>query len=347
MIIERIITRFAAEAGKPEPRFARDSRANVTVSNDGRSLYSYGSHFVLATIMPDSSSGRSWWLVNGDTYSVSTSRHQSETRAALTGTGLPVLIVPFSALTSAGIVVSSIRPVHIRPDRFEYITHSASTVGEVPAIHRWQLEGYSHPVIPFPDDGKLHWETSHHWLGDSVFTADYQWSERNPGYDPSSDGPSDFYLHHRGNASFLSSFDYQERRPLYFLCQLPGNPVTVADAIESLKPSEVVVAAGDTPVTRQGDVFAIPAAFSAGQLKNGSFTYAKAAYVLGVNHTASEVIVKDGVTYARGVLRHKPQERNRAPEHRMQKMGDGKTWHILVRNTVPAGRAWAVQGGVD
>lgn len=45
---------------------------------EGRALYSYGSHFVVAYLMPD---GRA--LMNAESYSISTSRHQSEARAAV------------------------------------------------------------------------------------------------------------------------------------------------------------------------------------------------------------------------------------------------------------------------
>jgi hypothetical protein len=29
------------------------------------------------------------------------------------------------------------------------------------------------------------------------------------------------------------------------------------------------------------------------------------------------------------------------------KLGDGKTWYKLVKNTVPEGRSWSVTGKVD
>lgn len=85
--ISQIIDRYAREAGKASPRYLHNRAANVFASND--TLYSYGYHFPLATVMPDlDGNPRGWWLVNGDSYSVSTARHQGETRRALAGTGL-------------------------------------------------------------------------------------------------------------------------------------------------------------------------------------------------------------------------------------------------------------------
>jgi hypothetical protein len=63
--------------------------------------------------------------LNGDTYSVTTSRHQSDTRSAVARVAdkFPSLIVPHSALASAGIDPDSIVPVDIEPERTEEETH--------------------------------------------------------------------------------------------------------------------------------------------------------------------------------------------------------------------------------
>jgi hypothetical protein len=213
----------------------------------------------------------------------------------------------------------------------------------VPENYRWQAaRGYGNLHFPVADDGRFYWETARHWLGDSLFTADYSYRsayrEETNSYDRMS-----------GSASFLSSFDYQEKPPLYFMCQLPGGcaPASVTDAIEALKPAEVKAAEeAALSVTRQGDVFAVETGCTTRQLTKLS-PAVKQPYVLGVNHTASEVIVTGGTTYARGSLRHRPREQWRSPEHKMVRMGNGRAWHILVKNTVPAGRAWSVSGKVD
>ncbi|HVK20017.1 MAG TPA: hypothetical protein VM677_01520 [Actinokineospora sp.] len=119
-----IARRFAQEAGKPAPRFLRP-RANVLIHPyDDRALCSYGTHFTLAKIMLAPDGDRSWWLLNGDTYSVSTTRHQGYIRDPCQRTGLPMLTVPFSVLAEAGIDHDSIMPVDVNAD--QYVTHTTT-----------------------------------------------------------------------------------------------------------------------------------------------------------------------------------------------------------------------------
>lgn len=141
-------------------------------------------------------------------------------------------------------------------------------------------------------------------------------------------------------ATFLSSFDYQEARPLYFLCELPRGtePATVEEAIERLKPPEVAAAeARGVSVTRQGDLFAVPTKLTTQQLGSlrGRHKFTKRLRILGTNHSVTEgIICKGGAVLGRGIMRHEP-DGWRQPDHARQRLGDGKTWHLLVRNTVP------------
>lgn len=329
-----IAGRFAEEAGKPGARLLRTQSGSLFVSpHDERNLLSWGSHFVLARIMLTDAGERSWWLLNGDTYSVSTTRHQGIARDACQGTGLPVLIVPFSCLRQARIDPDSIIPVDISPERFEEIEHHVRTRDEVPESYRWQARQ--------EPDGRWAWTSYRHWLGASVFRASYTTWDRTP------KGPSEV------TACFLSAFDEQEPRPLYFLCELPqgAEPATVEEALHALKPPEVAAAeAARLACTRQGDVFAIPTTLATRQLPRKR---ERGACLLNLSHTATEACVTDdGATYARGILRHAPAQYWRAPEHRRQPMGDRKTWHLIVKNTVPIdangnSRAWSRAGNVD
>jgi hypothetical protein len=82
-------------------------------------------------------------------------------------------------------------------------------------------------------------------------------------------------------------------------------------------------------------------------------------WVLGVNHTGTDVLVSPaGTTWARGTLKHKRISWTwqgvfaGLPEHKRVKLGDGKTWYHVVKNTVPmdadgTSRAWTIGGGVD
>lgn len=218
------------------------------------------------------------------------------------------------------------------------------------------------------------WTTYRHWLGESLIRAKVQWSRwetcrwcEGSGWGI---GPAIWHgdqsvrcfpcrgrggaakLHHRW-ATFLSGFDHAEARPLYFLCELPrgAKPATVAEAYEALKPEPVKMAEQmNRPVERQGDIFAVPTTLDnkvlkargarierrrvdknpdQPWLKQGSFPY-----ILNTNHTASEVAyLPDGVTLARGTMYHDPADRPQ--DHARHKLGDGKTWHIVIKNTVP------------
>jgi hypothetical protein len=88
------------------------------------------------------------------------------------------------------------------------------------------------------------------------------------------------------------------------------------------------------------------------------------AELLGTNHVATEQVrTTDGDIYARGVLRHRPPYR--APDHVQVKLGKGRTWYRILKNTVPLAqktrpntprfsaqqsgqaRAWTLGGDVD
>jgi hypothetical protein len=55
--------------------------------------------------------------------------------------------------------------------------------------------------------------------------------------------------------------------------------------------------------------------------------------LLGTNHEATEIVRIGRELYARGTMRHVPQ--NRRPDHKMLSLGND--WHLVVKNTVPIG----------
>lgn len=331
--LSQIVTRFAEEAGKPGARLLRGTSRSIFVGpRDDRVLYSWGTHFPLAQIMAGGHGDRSWWLLNGDTYSPSTTSHQQLVREACEKTRLPVLIVPFSCLRAAGIDRETIEPVDILDDQWREVPQYAPPSEEFPWPH----------TIADPQrlpDGRWTWTVRRHMLGASLFRAScsgWDWDSREQV---------------TRTAYFLSAFDQQEPLPLYFLCELPAGaaPATVAGALEALKPPEVTEAeAAGLTVTRQGDVFAIPVSRPTREIPGET---RRGAYLLGLGHTATEArVAGDGTTYARGILRHAPPHRD--PEHARQPMGDRKTWHRIVRNTVPLDcygnqRSWSRAGNVD
>ena len=162
--LSQIITRFAEQAGKPGARMLRTSRSSIFVSHDNRVLYSWGAQFPLAQIMPGQHGNRSWWLLNGDTYSMSTTSHQALVREACEKTRLPVLIVPFSCLRAAGIDRETIEPVDILDDQWREVPQYAPPSEEFPWPH----------TIADPQrlpDGRWTWTVRRHMLGASLFRA--------------------------------------------------------------------------------------------------------------------------------------------------------------------------------
>lgn len=344
-----------------------NDRALSPVSNvyySGDTIFSYGSHFPMGLVLrnlpprghePGYYSGPAnvrttgaprLVLLNGDSYSSSTTQHQSCARAAAQRSCLPVLIVPFTALRAAGIDVRTIEPIDTRADRTEIevivLPEGEEPTGERISPYNAELRQYeatnsqsprylspsAHHVCRLNEDGRWEYERHHHWLGDAVFAGR---------------GAQD-----RTRRRYLSSFDYQEARPLYFLCELPrtGGVSTVEEAYELLKPPIVKQAIAEgREVTRQGDIFAIPTELTTNDLKKRHTPWGKGRVVkrprfglLDTNHTASEVIfATGGRIYARGLLYHVPQG-GRTADHARRKMDDGRTWHLLTRNTVPRQR---------
>lgn len=333
-------------------------------------IYSYGRHFELARPLKDRKGRTYAFLLNGDRYSVTTAKHQREIRAGVATTGLPAIIVPYSALDAAGIFRDTIRPLEVLPDRM--IEHRDYTDADLSAElivwgpahesnpgERWNvisrtghwpeapeykavqyLRGYDYGERAFVerdldtaefrrytkagnavdyDPARKQWYRPwwRHFLGASLFSA--------------------YVARSKARRKYLSAFDDQERRPLYFLAELPRTSAsTVAEALDALAPRAVHAAlAQGRKVVRQGDIFAVPTSLSTRDVKQRTRSQlVKGAHLLGTNHTATEVAAKGRLVYARGTLRHDPGAW-REPDHARRKMGDGKTWHLIVQNTVP------------
>jgi hypothetical protein len=113
----------------------RDLRDKTTqrVYYEGDTIFSYGSHFPMARVVRDDAGEFSFVLVNGNTYSPSTSNHQRHMRDAISG--LRQVIIPFEALRVAGIDPSTIRLIEDTGDRHEVKQHTVTTV---PAGYAWK-----------------------------------------------------------------------------------------------------------------------------------------------------------------------------------------------------------------
>lgn len=338
-----VVQAYADHAGKPGAHLLRARRGQYLDVNryDSREIQSYGT--TLARIMPAKDKyPRGWWLVNGDLMSgrggfsgSAMASHQDLVRNTLRATGMRMLIIPFSALHSAGIRLDSVWPWEIREDTTVMEDHSVARREDAPEWHDVQLRA----------DGRWHWTESRHVLGGSLIRASYTaWR-----------GQRSFTR----RAWFLSGFDTQEPGQSYFLAQLPPDfhGRTIDEAFTALRPVTVRKAdASGMDVVRQGDIFAIPEpAMTTRELPGPS---QRMGYLLGTSHCATEVRRRGDETWARGILWHKPVSQfgwgrvTRRPEHVRRPLGDGRTWHLIQQNTVPkdnAGetRSWQLSGRVD
>lgn len=374
----KVIRSWVAQLTDSRVALKSYARANVMASEG--TIYSYGHHFPMGVTLRDDRGELLAVLLNGNTYSVTTTSHQFELRNALNYAGINSIIVPFDALHAAGIDRMTIRPVDVKPDA---VVHSPVSSEEAPAtmlpvsecrygygndgsrtVFGDDLSGYvgvmpSHQQLVKRDAaGRYTWHVVTHWLGDAVFSANVN-VRVNDGQD---DNGYHMFRTVSVPACFVSSFDRQESRDLYFLSMLPREVSTLEEALEALKPEAVTMAEdmGRT-VTRQGDMFAIPMGVTTRQLKANGATFEKRARtarvepqqwgpdrtivtvtgrpLMGTAHTATEVAtLPDGSQFARGSLYHVPAiigERWRDQDHARRRMGDGKSWHLIARNTVP------------
>ncbi len=380
-VVERFFE-WAGREGADKKLIGRGYSHRIkTFHGDTRTLYSYGAHFPLVTVIGDRDAGDAWWLLNGDTYSSTTTKHQSQVRAAAERSSMPSCIIPFSALRAAGIDSDSIELVEVLPDTYTTETHKAYNLDDVPEFHRMQWVDGKYIDIQPNEDGVYVWTTQEHHLGGSLIRASYhemttKKCKGHVGDNTCKHGQwAEHFIMKRTTALFLSSFDQQESTPLYFFAQLPAESeaTTVAQAYEDLKPVSVQKAdIVGIPYVRQGDIFAIESTLDRRDLKGMGATFEKrkietrvekyswggeridkikvGGKVLDTDHAATEIaVLEDGTTYARGCLYHDAQWRS---DHARRKMGDGKTWHFIEKNTVPqrsdrSPRAWTIGGGVD
>lgn len=333
---------------------------SVFTNSDNTTIYSWGEHFALAHAIDD----RKLIIINGDRNSVSTSRHQSELRGALT-TYLPKdykqITIPFDIARQARIDIFTVEEIDVEQDYERAIctTHNVRFDGNEWTSAWQELQNH----VRANEDCKTEYE---HHLGGSIFRAkgDYRSKSKTWKY-------------------FLSGFDstHNSRSDGYFISLLPHAVKSVEEGFISLQPKQVkeAIAAG-LDVKRQGDCFAIPApefnsrratkqrahkepvgahryvgrttgkAYTSEEWYNwrrnredeeADWKYVEGAFnrievpSVGRSHGANEVAIdRRGRIYARGNLIHIPNRWNREPEHKRIPLG--KVWHRILFNTALA-----------
>jgi hypothetical protein len=255
-------------------------------------------------------------ILNGDVGpTMMTKGHQREAREACKALNVKHAFLPFSALFAAGIRdVSQISIVATTADKTIKIKH----VGRLPTGERYEFDGEDH------------------FLGEVLFTY-----------------AGRYYV------SGLDRNDAPQRRKFY-LARLPENrkPKTVDAALDALRPRGVPADA-----LRQGEWFLVPSDKrpKAKDVVRSHVKFWEKSTAPGVpilsakpddmqaaiehprqfegrhgRHRASRMYL-NGAVYVAGVLRDE--------EHGPLKLGDGRTWYRVVRNT--ADGSWGATGDVD
>lgn len=154
-------------------------------------IFSYGSHFEIARALRTKGELTAF-LLNGDTYSVSTTRHQSKVREAIGYSDVPSVIIPHRALNAAGVDADSVQLVDVTQDRYTYTEHEAfelppgATMDWLPRYDREQMEVSHYELVFQTSNGwwkpgeltrlpggrfRYNWTSRRHWLGESLIEA--------------------------------------------------------------------------------------------------------------------------------------------------------------------------------
>jgi hypothetical protein len=311
--------------------YPRDSKG-VRVFSSGNFLYSYGTHFILAV---RAEKGRDFgrgikFIINGDKYSISTSQHQTRVIQECK----PNIQIPFSALFEADVYWpdrwNPTQPKFKIVDFIQDTWENYCRVCGKPVKGGWKDNGYhySHnddsPLCLYEEVGvslveEARRPLSRHTLGGVLLKKDKNY--------------------------YLSSMDFEERIPNYFLSHLPHKVKTVPEAFESLKPQIIRDKEHEgVLIKRQGDIFVYRTDLTLKEVRKQVGIEVKPYkwhQLFDSNHFATEGMEFKGCHLVRGCLYHNPERRR--PDHRRITINDG--WYLAVKNT--AIKSWSARGRVD
>lgn len=323
--------------GKCESRY----RMSYGVRPPTEDLLSY-EHFTLATKLP---SGHI--LINGDTYSNTTTVQQTATRSAVQKSGKPWAIIPFSALQAASVSPRNITVIEMTADRHVKVWRKM-TERQLESLAYYQ----ENDTVRQTESGGWELQGTEHFLGETVFSAN--------------------------GRVYVCGLDRNDdiRKRHFFLAQLPESrrkPKTVEEALAMLRPKTVPEGAlrqgewfflptdqGFRPDLKKGELlrkargtwndtvkFGVPIEHDKGaalRAVNKSMAHYKTSEqgpeVVVTNrmgrHVATRMYV-NGHVYVQGRVRDQ--------QHSTLVLGDGKTWYRVVKNLATG--SWSASGRVD
>lgn len=222
---------------------------------------------------------------------------------------LPYVLVPFQALTAAGVDLDTVRPIEVQQDTWGNVRHDVPAPPKVDASSRpnreqggtrvYERRNRDHVFVTTASRNTIEntWNLSNLW---QVRAANIDGIVENRRLERDRNGW--FWterVHHLGGClfsavaddgrrhKFVSSFDSHEAPPMYFLAQLPdrSGAKTMVEAIEALKPPLVKKAEADGKrVFRQGDVFAIETGLTDEQVYGQAKTRVRREIALSTVH---------------------------------------------------------------
>ena len=271
-------------------------------------IYSYGTHFPLAMKLKCGT-----YLINGDHYSVTTSKHQSKIRHIIIGGWGRQKDLNENFTTSW----SALRRTDAKPDGSNIIL-----VDKRPDLHK-SGEDAKKWLKENPDDRggiTFHYDR----LGE------LSWIHR----------PGSTLL--RINRKYwICGMDENS----YFVSRLPRRCYTVSDAFNMLKPDEVkqYEKEKDVQVPRQGEWFfldlCLPASEAKKEYKNMEQKYILPRELGGNPHTATRGMKKKKDIFISGQVRH--------PEHRMARLSTLKDIKVFQAYENTAKESYSAEGRVD
>lgn len=264
-------------------------------------LYSYGHHFILAQKC------KNGYILNGDRYSMSTARHQNETRQQAP-TKSP--IIPFSAL-------EQILKTNYTGDTTEM---AKITIYDVTEDKNIEYTAYNKDGEPYT--------AYRHILGASLIK--YGRKFYLSGVDAGSKNFNSYFLVELPNAKTLckkSPVLYQDGMNAEYAFRLLAGNLTD----KQYKDYQ------EGKIKRQGEYFLRPCYKELHKILHIEKISKKRDLSRGRGnaHTARDMFKTSSGTYVRGTLRH--------DEHKMISLGE--VWHKVIKNT--AIRSFAASGNVD
>lgn len=298
-------------------------RRGSRIYAEDNNLYSYGRHFILAAKRPAEKSRfkKEWYLLNGDKYSVSTSKHQRIVFKFFHDSPS----ISFTALSAAGLYYTDVNLVDFRNSQFLTVhnpdKYSDNTTCQFYIENKEKWDNFTVPI------GATYYERTDPETG---IVIEKSWHRIGA------------VLLESSGKYYLCAMDEGS----YFISLLPRKVISIEAAFNALKPRQVIDAEKNgLKVIRQGEWFFIPMPDMKIKEKDFAKQVALPATAESSNqHVCKRLIKIDGKYYAKGRVRH--VGRFGRGQHKTIVLGNGQSdVYMAVKNTSKGD--WSSNGNVD